>query len=77
VSFRSKTYLLRRMPYNPRPAGARPLTGHRPWLRVRSGDYRVIYAIDDNAKLVTVAVVGHRRDICRNLSLSGWSGRDC
>jgi mRNA-degrading endonuclease RelE of RelBE toxin-antitoxin system len=36
---------------------------------VRSGHYRVIYAVDDKAKLVTIAVAGHRRDVYRNLSL--------
>ena len=34
---------------DPRPPGARALTGHRPYLRVRSGDYRVIYLMDDRA----------------------------
>jgi mRNA interferase RelE/StbE len=47
----------------------RPLKGHRPWLRIRVGDYRVIYAVDDRQQLVTVAVVGPRRDVYRNLSL--------
>jgi mRNA interferase RelE/StbE len=51
------------------PSGAVALQGHRPYLRVRSGDYRVIYAVDDRAWVVTVAVVGHRREIYRNLNL--------
>jgi mRNA interferase RelE/StbE len=55
--------------HDPRPAGVRPLKGHRPWLRIRVGDYRVIYAVDDREQLVTVAVVGPRRDVYRNLSL--------
>jgi mRNA interferase RelE/StbE len=54
---------------DPRPPGAVPLTGHRPYLRVRSGDYRVIYSVDDSARLVTVAAVGHRREIYRNFDL--------
>ena len=53
----------------PRPPGARPLTGHRPYLRVRAGDYRVIYAVDDSARVVTIAAVGHRREIYRALDL--------
>ncbi len=51
---------------DPRPPGVAPLTGHRPYLRVRSGDYRVIYSVDDRARMVTVAAVGHRREIYRN-----------
>jgi mRNA-degrading endonuclease RelE of RelBE toxin-antitoxin system len=34
---------------------------------VRSGDYRVIYAVDDGARTVTAAAVGHRREIYRGL----------
>jgi mRNA interferase RelE/StbE len=54
---------------DPRPAGFLPLTGHRPYLRVRSGDYRVIYAVDDQARTVTIAAVGHRREVYRSLDL--------
>ena len=54
---------------DPRPAGCLPLTGHRPYLRVRSGDYRVIYTVDDSARVVTIAAVGHRREIYRRLGL--------
>ena len=60
---------MRALADDPRPAGARPLKGHRPWLRIRVGDYRVIYAVDDREQVVTVAVVGPRRDVYRNLSL--------
>jgi len=45
------------------------LRGHRPYLRVRSGDYRVIYAVDDATRVVRVVVVGHRREVYRNLDL--------
>jgi len=54
---------------DPRPPGFRLLTGHRPYVRVRSGDYRVIYAVDDRARVVTVAAVGHRREIYRSFGL--------
>jgi mRNA interferase RelE/StbE len=47
---------------NPRPPGVAPLTGRRPYLRVRSGDYR---CVDDRAHAVTIAAVGHRREIYR------------
>jgi mRNA-degrading endonuclease RelE of RelBE toxin-antitoxin system len=45
------------------------LTGRRPYLRVRSGDYRVIYAVDDQARIVTIAAVGHRREIYRSFDM--------
>ena len=60
---------MRALADDPRPAGARPLKGHRPWLRIRVGDYRVIYTVDDRDQVVTVAVVGPRRDVYRSLNL--------
>lgn len=48
----------------PRPPAARMLVGEdipRLW-RVRSGDYRVIYSIDDHVLLVLVINVRHRRE---------------
>lgn len=53
----------------PRPPDVAPLKGHRPWLRTRVGDYRIIYDVDDRARVVTVAVVGHRREVYRDLNL--------
>ena len=47
---------------NPRPAGCKKLVGREGW-RIRSGDYRVIYEINDTEQKVTVLHVGHRRDI--------------
>ena len=49
----------------PRPAGAKKLVGgHGEW-RVRTGNYRIIYELNDDALLVLVLAVGHRRQIYR------------
>ena len=47
---------------NPRPSGCKKLTAREGW-RVRSGDYRIIYEIDDRLRHVTVLDIGHRKDI--------------
>jgi mRNA interferase RelE/StbE len=47
---------------NPRPSGCKKLIGREGW-RVRAGDYRVIYEIDDGERRVTVLDIGHRRDV--------------
>jgi mRNA interferase RelE/StbE len=52
------------LPINPRPPGCKKLSGREGW-RVCSQNYRVIYDIDDVKKIVTVLVIGHRKDICR------------
>lgn len=46
----------------PRPPGARALQG-RPGLRVRVGDHRIIYTVDDNILVVAVITFGHRRNV--------------
>jgi mRNA interferase RelE/StbE len=48
---------------NPRPAGSKKLRGYKDQWRIRIGDYRVIYTIDNTAKTVTVTHVAHRREI--------------
>ena len=60
---------MRTLASDPRPSGVEALHGHRPWLRLRVGDYRIIYMVDDEARLVTVLTVGHRREVYRNLGL--------
>ena len=47
---------------NPRPNGSKKLAGRKGW-RIREGDYRVIYEVDDANRQVTVLDIGHRRDI--------------
>jgi len=48
----------------PRPSGCKKLKGQSGYLwRIRIGDYRVIYSIDDVIKIIDVQKVGHRKDI--------------
>lgn len=49
---------------DPRPPGCLKLTGREGW-RIRAGDYRVIYEIDDKQQAVTIFHVGHRSDVYR------------
>ena len=48
----------------PRPHGCEKLSGLEQY-RFRQGDYRVVYGIDDAARIVLVVKVGHRRDVYR------------
>jgi len=47
---------------DPRPPASRALRG-RPGFRVRVGDYRIVYTIEDDVLLVVVVTLGHRRDV--------------
>jgi mRNA interferase RelE/StbE len=49
---------------DPRPPASRPLRG-RPGYRVRVGDYRIIYTVQDDILLIVVVALGHRRDVYR------------
>jgi mRNA interferase RelE/StbE len=47
----------------PRPAGCKKLKGRKNQYRVRSGDYRIIYSVEDASLVVEVIKLGHRRDV--------------
>ena len=49
---------------NPRPFGCKKLKGEPAW-RIRVGNYRVIYEIDDDLVIVTVVAAGHRKNVYR------------
>ena len=49
---------------NPRPTGCKKLKGKNNHLwRIRIGDYRVLYSIDDSIQIIDIQLVGHRKDI--------------
>ncbi len=48
----------------PRPDGSEKLSGHDKF-RVRQGNHRVLYSIDDSLHIVTIVRIGHRRDVYR------------
>ena len=50
---------------DPRPHGVRKLSGALEGWRVRVGDYRILYQIDDEAQTVTIVRVRHRREVYR------------
>jgi mRNA interferase RelE/StbE len=49
---------------NPRPHGSQRLSNSEQY-RIRQGDYRVVYSVDDKECLVDVVKIGHRREIYR------------
>ncbi len=47
----------------PRPAGCKKLKGYKDQWRIRIGDWRVVYIIDETVKLVSVVRIAHRRKV--------------
>ena len=56
---------LRGLAQTPRPSGCEKLSGEAERYRVRQNDYRIIYRIDDAARLVEIVKIGHRKEIYR------------
>ena len=52
---------------NPRPHGVKAMAGHKGLFRIRVGDYRVLYEVDDAARVVTVTRVRPRGTAYRGL----------
>lgn len=50
---------------NPRPAGSRKLAGTESDWRIRVSDYRIVYEIADEIRIVRIHRVRHRRDVYR------------
>jgi mRNA interferase RelE/StbE len=47
---------------DPRPPAAKKLSGRSEW-RVRTGDYRVLYRIEDSVLTIVIVHAGHRREV--------------
>lgn len=48
---------------DPRPAGCKKLKGYKDLWRIRIGDWRIVYIINDTARLVSVTRIAHRREV--------------
>lgn len=52
---------------DPWPAGVKRLRGKREFLRIRSGNYRIIYTVERERLTVLIIKIGHRRDVYHHL----------
>ncbi len=49
----------------PRPHGCEKLAGYHDRYRIRQGDYRIVYLIDDHRQEIAIFKIGHRREVYR------------
>ncbi len=49
----------------PRPSGCKKLKGGKNLWRIKIADYRVVYEIDDQGKIIIIVLVRHRKDAYR------------
>jgi len=54
-----------RLSQDPRPSGVHKLVGHEHLYRIRVGQYRVVYEVDDKEQLIRITRVRHRREVYR------------
>lgn len=64
--FQAVVEAIKELALTPRPRGVEKVKSAGLW-RIRQGDYRIIYSIDDNQQLVTVVRIGHRKEVYRSL----------
>lgn len=50
---------------DPRPNGVTKLTGQADLYRIREGDYRIVYTVQDHVLIVVVVAIGDRKEIYR------------
>jgi mRNA interferase RelE/StbE len=48
---------------DPRPSGCKKLRGYKDLWRIRVGDYRVVYIIDDPRKIISITRIAHRQNV--------------
>jgi len=58
-------FQIRALAAEPRRVGCEKLAGIEGRFRIRQGNYRVVYFVDDTARTVEVIKVGHRREVYR------------
>ena len=58
---------IRELTYEPRPSGVKKLVGHENLYRIRVGDWRIIYAIEDDKLIVLVLEISPRGAVYRDL----------
>ena len=51
--------------YDPLPHGAKKMIGTEAVYRLRIGDYRLVYRVEQERAVVDIILVGHRRDVYR------------
>jgi len=49
----------------PRPPGTKPIKGRQNTYRIRKGDFRIIYTVDDTSRIVRIVKVADRKDVYR------------
>lgn len=59
--------LIEQLSQEPRPLCCKKLKGRHNQYRVRLGDYRIVYSIEEMALIIRVIKVGHRRDVYEEL----------
>lgn len=59
--------ILRKLAENPRPPKATKLKGLDELYRVRVGNYRIVYTIEDQKLLILIVRIAHRKDVYKRL----------
>jgi len=56
---------IRQLAANPHPPGSKKLKGETGRYRIRQGDYRILYTVEEEIRVVAIVQVAHRKDVYR------------
>ena len=65
TDFQAVVEAIKELAQTPKPRGVEKVKTTGLW-RIRQGDYRIIYGVDDNQQIVTIVRLGHRREVYRS-----------
>ena len=54
---------IKNLSFNPRPVKCEMLKGEDRYFRIRQGDYRIVYEVNDQERIINVTKIGHRREV--------------
>jgi mRNA interferase RelE/StbE len=57
--------LLNKIASAPFPSGSRKIVGTDNLWRIRIGDYRILYEVDETSEIIRIERIGHRKDVYR------------
>ncbi len=66
TDFKAVAEAIKELAQTPKPGGVEKVKSTGLW-RIRQGDYRIIFDVDDNQQIVTIVRIGHRREVYRLL----------
>ena len=57
---------MQKLAFEPRPRGCKKMKGHQDQYRIRVGEFRIIYDVDDGVRIIDIVKLGDRKEVYRD-----------